>query len=191
MNSSTSLSSFLFFCRSSVESRRKIIFPSPPIQGKGPCIISRLRHPSFYLLRLQTPSRAAASNFTHPRRLRTFVSSSTTLSFTSYLSHIRRRIVPWRTDCFSPFSIVLSSAWSCRCQHCHPKQPRPPPPSLTYTQQQPPPPVDLPVSSSASSDGCHPVVENCTTLLTRGAVVYFGMFHCLLISRTSTLSPSL
>jgi hypothetical protein len=55
-----------------------------------------------------------------------------------------------------------------------------------HTQQQPPPPVDLPVSSSASSDGCHPVIENCTTLLTRGAVVYFGMFHCLPMSTTTS-----
>lgn len=78
--SSASLSSPLPSCLSSIESRGKTIFPSPPIQGKGPCIISRLRHPSFYLLRLQTPSRAAANNFTHPRRLRTSVSSSTTFS---------------------------------------------------------------------------------------------------------------
>ena len=72
--SSSSSSSFLpsaFFVSSRLEEREDNLFPSPPFQGKGPCIISRLRHPSFYLLRLQTPSRAAASNFTHPRRLRT------------------------------------------------------------------------------------------------------------------------
>lgn len=72
--STCSSSSFLpsaFFVSSRLEERQDNLFPSPPFQGKGPCIISRLRHPSFYLLRLQTPSRAAASNFTHPRRLRT------------------------------------------------------------------------------------------------------------------------
>lgn len=121
-----------------------------------------------------------------------FVSSSTTLSFilisvsysTTYRS-LEDRLFQPILDCLVIRLVLPLPALS-------PKTTSPAPAfAHVHTQQQPPPPVDLPVSSSAHSDGCHPVVENCTTLLTRGAVVYFGMFHCLLMSTTkSTLSPS-
>lgn len=184
-------SSFVFL-PSRLVSKKDNLFPSPPFQGKGPCIISRLRHPSLLFAPPPDALPCRRQQF-HPSSAATyFVSSSTTLSFilisvsysTTYRS-LEDRLFQPILDCLVIRLVLPLPALS-------PKTTSPAPPSLTLTYtRQPPPPVDLPVSSPASSDGCHPVIENCTTLLTRGAVVYFGMFHCLLMSTTiSTLSPS-
>lgn len=82
----TSSSSFLpfssfVFLPSRLVSKKDNLFPSPPFQGKGPCIISRLRHPSLLFAPPPDALPCRRQQF-HPSSAATyFVSSSTTLSF--------------------------------------------------------------------------------------------------------------
>lgn len=126
----SSLFSLYILCLSSLSSRleERPSFPVSTFPGQGSLYHLKAETPVFLFAPPPDALPCRRQQFYPSSAATYFVSSHSILSpSSSYLSHIRLRIVPWRTDCFSPFSIVLLHAWSYRCQRFCPNQPRPPP----------------------------------------------------------------